>query len=356
MESIMSIKPISNEDLKETLKFSKNYLYKLQNKKIFISGATGFFGKWLMQILLGANDEFKLNIKMTILTRNSDKSRNEQRWLNNSNITMIEGDICNFPFPVEIFDFFIHAATSTSASLNNDHPEVMADTIIDGTRNILKLASLSHHPRFLFVSSGAIYGSQPPTILKASEKLESGPLINRISSSYAEAKRMAELYCQFSQSQKKIQLSIARCYAFVGPYLPLDQHFAVGNFINNVLEKKSITLTGDGSPFRTYMYASDLVEWLLAILTEVNNGEIYNVGSDEEIQIIELARVVDNFRFKNGLSIDGQGVILTGNPSTTNTRNAYVPSIECAKKNLKLKIRVSLEEALDKTFKWNLQS
>lgn len=349
----MSLKPISNHDLSEILNYSKSSLEKMRNKNIFITGATGFFGKWLMQALSASNDRLNLNIQITILTRNSDKALEEQPWLKNAHVKIIEGDICNFQFPSNNYDFFIHAATAASASLNQKYPEVMANTIVDGTRNILKLASQSTRPHFLFVSSGAVLGKQPPSVLRASEYLETAPLTTDVLNTYAEAKRMAEVYCQIYQSKKLIQLSIARCYAFVGPYLPLDQHFAAGNFIKNILERKTITLSGDGTPYRSYMYPTDLVEWLLTILTGEATGEVYNVGSDEEVQLIELAKIIDNFRDSIGISINEEGVKINDVSPPNPNRNAYVPSIEKAYRKLNLKVRVNLLEALQKTLEWN---
>jgi nucleoside-diphosphate-sugar epimerase len=350
----MIIKPIANSDYLEVIESSTLQLNKLKDKNIFLTGATGFFGKWIMQVLIRANKDLDLNTSITVLTRDPDLILRQQTWLKAGNVKLLKGDVKDFEFPNEKFDFFVHAATAASASLNNSRPGVMADTIIDGTRRVLNFAELSSKPRFLFISSGAVYGQQPSEVLFAKENLLSGPEITKVTNSYAEAKRMAELYCQFSANSKKIDLSVARCYAFLGPYLPLDQHFAAGNFLKDILEKKVIKLTGDGSPYRSYMYPTDLVNWLITILVDAPSGEVYNVGSEEEIQLKDLASLVDAQRESYDLAIPPPGVVIYGEAGLTNGRNAYVPSVKKASVELNLKKRVNLQEAIRRTLDWHL--
>jgi dTDP-glucose 4,6-dehydratase len=297
-----------------------------------------------MQVFIQANEKHNLDFELILLTRSADKSIQEQPWLNRKFIRIVEGDVKTFQLNNEAFDYFIHAATAASATLNELDPREMADTIIEGTKRVLSLASHSQNPKFLFVSSGAVYGSQPSDILHMSELGHLGPDITNPANAYGEAKRMAELYCQFAQKRKEIDLKIARCYAFVGPYLPLDQHFAAGNFINDHLKGKEITLHGDGKPYRSYMYPTDLIEWLITILVRGQPGVAYNVGSDEDVQLVQLARAIDSG--KNGVKILGLN-------SNNARRVAYVPSIEKSRSELGLTLRVGLEESINRTILWH---
>lgn len=335
----MTLKPLFKSDLDEILNFTIEDFLQMKNSNIFITGATGFFGKWLIQSLLFANNELNLNLSIYILTRQKNEASLTQPWLNNQSIHIIEGDVRSFNFPKNLnFEFIIHAATEASAKLNENSPVTMADVIIQGTKRVLELANLSTNPRFLFISSGAVYGKIPPNSLGASETLETGPDISNINNAYAEAKRMAELYCQFEAKSGKIQLSIARCFAFVGPYLPLDTHFAIGNFINDKINNREITMKGDGTPVRTYMYPTNLIEWLVKILIHSNNGEIFNVGSDEQITISQLKCLI----------LDSGNI----HQIVAMTPNFYAPNISKAKKSLNISPLINLKNSIERTIKW----
>ncbi len=187
-------------------------------------------------------------------------------------------------FPQGQFSHVIHAATEASAKLNGDAPLVMFDTIVDGTRRVLQF-SLSHSVgRFLFVSSGAVYGNQPSHLTHISESFAGGPDPLDRASAYAEGKRAAELLCAVTASPS-LETTVARCFAFVGPYMQLDAHFAIGNFIADALGGGPVHVKGDGSPFRSYLYASDLAVWLWTMLFKGRSGRAYNVGSEDALSI-----------------------------------------------------------------------
>ena len=139
-------------------------------------------------------------------------------------------------------------------------------------------------------------------------------------------------------------IKIARCFAFVGPHLPLDTHFAIGNFINNVLKNEDIIIKGDGSTIRSYMYASDLTIWLWIILQKGKLNYPYNIGSNESINIAELAKEIKNFASLN-LRINVNKV------ARVTEIDKYVPDINRAKK-LGLEIKVNLLDSIIKTIKF----
>ena len=137
-----------------------------------------------------------------------------------------------------------------------------------------------------------------------------------------------------------LEAKIARCFAFVGPHLNRGIHFAIGNFIQNCLDGKPITINGDGTPLRSYLYADDLVEWLFAILQRGESGRPYNVGSDHAVSIRELAETVRKVMGSNS------DIIVEGAPKVGEEPSVYVPSIERTRSELGLEVKVSLEDAI----------
>jgi dTDP-glucose 4,6-dehydratase len=252
------------------------------------------------------------------------------------NLAFTAGDIRDFAFPEKSFDFVIHAAaTVTVPGLASDEEYT---TVFDGTRQVLQMCKSKKIKRLLYISSGAVYGVQPPEMAGVSEIFPCNPV-----NEYGRGKRDAENLCLGSG----IDTVIARCFAFVGPHLPLDKHFAIGNFINNVLKGEDIYIKGDGTPYRSYMYASDLVEWLLTILLKGKSGEAYNVGSGKEISIRELAEKVASF--SGGKS----KVVIARKPENGVLPSRYVPDVNKAVTQLNLRCKVPLETAISETIKWN---
>ncbi len=227
---------------------------------------------------------------------------------------------------------------------------VMFDTIVQGTRHTLDFACNSGAKRFLLTSSGAAYGRQPPGITHISEEYAGGMVTTDPSSVYGEGKRVAELLCTLYAGQHGLETKIARCFAFVGPYMPLDAHFAIGNFIRDGLQGGPIRVAGDGTPYRSYLYATDLAIWLWTILFKGNVCRPYNVGSDSETSIADLANVVaENFNPKTEIRIAKRAV-------RDNVPERYVPSIQRSKSELGLAPTTDLRESVRKTAIWSEQA
>jgi dTDP-glucose 4,6-dehydratase len=180
-----------------------------------------------------------------------------------------------------------------------------------------------------------------------SEDYSGGPDVSSPRSAYAEAKRLAELLCQCVAREKSLEIVIARCFAFVGPYLPIDVHFAAGNFIRDGLAGGPIRVNGDGSPRRTYLYAADLAAWLWTILFRGAPFGVYNVGSESEVTIRELAEAVQ-------AQFDPRPDVLVAKPATAGAPpERYTPSTVRAREELGLRETVPLDEALRRTIRWH---
>ncbi|MDP1573513.1 MAG: NAD-dependent epimerase/dehydratase family protein [Coxiellaceae bacterium] len=333
-------------DLDHIVCYAENAFNALRNGRIFITGGTGFFGVWLLESLLYANKKLSLNIEITALSRHVGKFKTQfPNIANDKSVVFVEGDVRYFVFPDKKFSHVIHAATEASLKLNTENPTKMLDVILQGTKHTLDFACHCQAESILLVSSGAVYGRQPPELLHISEDYLGSPDILNSAWAYGIGKRTVEHMALLYAKQHNLNIKIARCFAFVGPYLPLDTHFAIGNFIRDILQNKNIEILGDGTPYRSYQYAADLVIWLLTILCFGEKCVPYNVGSDEAVSIKETAEKVADFS-------QSSQVIIAKKPDETVLPERYVPSIERAKKALSLKNYIDLTEGIRRTSQW----
>lgn len=344
------MKKISQEDLEHIWLHTSLVWEKFRGKSIFLTGGTGFFGKWLIESFLYANTFGKLDAKLTVLSRNPDIFLSELPWLkNNKALLFVKGDILDFSFEgLQKHQFIIHAATAASDLLNRMQPSLMLDTIKLGTERILSFAVTQPLESILFISSGAVYGKQPERVTHIKETDRFINDINEMGSAYAEGKFLAELSCANYYEKFKLPVKIARCFAFAGPYLPIDSHFAIGNFISNILHNEDIIIKGDGTNRRSYMYASDLAIWLWTILINGENNTPYNVGSDDSYSLAEIAHIAQclNSRVTK--------IKIEGKKDPLKSVEQYVPNINKAKDELGLKVNIDMHTTIEKMYQFYL--
>jgi nucleoside-diphosphate-sugar epimerase len=333
-------------DLDNILARTEPLWEELRGQRILITGATGFFGCWLLESFTWVNRRLNLNARAVGLSRRPGLLTEKAPHLaQDPAITLHAADVRHGDFPQGTFSHVIHAATEASAKLNNEAPLVMFDTIVEGTRRALQFSIASSVSRFLLVSSGAVYGTQPPQLTHISESFEGGPDPLNPYSAYGEGKRAAEMLCSLAASPR-FATTVARCFAFVGPYMRLDAHFAVGNFISDAMRGGPILVKGDGSPFRSYLYASDLMAWLWTILFKGQSRRAYNVGSEEPLNIATIAREVAS-------ALPSKLDVNIASPATSGaTVQRYVPCTARAREELGLRAEVPLREAICRTHAW----
>lgn len=314
---------------------------------LLLTGGTGFFGKALLRHWQAAQGTGGPVPRVTVLSRNPDGFLAQhpefvaQPWLR-----FHMGDIlepATLPMGAA-FTHILHAAADSTLGPQLT-PLQRYTQIVDGTRHLLDYAAAHRVPRFLLASSGGVYGPQPQDMAQLPESHHGMPDPLNAQHAYSVAKRCAEHLCALYGQQHGLQTVVARCFAFVGRDLPLDAHFAIGNFIRDALTRPQITVNGDGTPLRSYMDQRDLAHWLAVLLRDGQAGQAYNLGSDMAISIGELAHQVRD------LLAPGKPVHIaaTAAASAASFRNRYVPSIAKARAELGLALRYTLADAVHET-------
>ena len=305
---------------------------------LLVIGGSGFFGKSILDAFgRGLLKQWNIN-KVIAISRNASRLKNTNPELINENVELLDIDITStntLPFA----DYVIHAAASTDAARYLNHNEEEKKNIIRGTLNYCQLAAEFHKDsKIVFCSSGAVYGYQPEQVKHLTEDMTFGDIENldEVKKSYAYAKRDAEFAIQ-KLGQAGLNVSIARCFSFVGRYLPKDQHFAIGNFIADGIAGRNIEVKASKKVYRSYMYADDLIVWLMTLANTSNpQCPIYNVGSDKEVEIRDLANIVSDI-----FNVD-----VTCAVNTSISVDRYTPSTQKAKKTLNLKESYDLRRAI----------
>ena len=312
-------------------------------KTLLVIGGSGFFGKSILDAFTRGLLRNWHVTHVIVMARNAQLLLKDAPQLISQNITLLSADISTTD-TLPYADFVIHAAASTDARNYISQPENERKNIQAGTYNYCRLAKKFHvKSKIIYVSSGAVYGVQSSNVDKLDELSQpsniSGMDISK--QDYAAAKQDAENAIT-QLGLDGLNVSIARCFAFVGCWLPRDQHFAIGNFIGDVLNKRPIVVKATHPVYRSYMYADDLVEWLMTIVDHASkNCPTYNVGSDQAVLIGDLA-----MELSQRYHVPSEVSLISGTAI-----DRYIPSIKKAKNELGLSLRHNLEESINETIK-----
>lgn len=333
------------KDCQDAAAWSINMLLPLKNQKLLITGGTGFVGSWIAEFVAFLNDNHNFNISLVLVGRNTDTFLAEKKHLaTRSDIQLISKDIRYINELPQDISYIIHAAASPDNRNHLSNPIETISTITRGTDNLIDSAfKLPNLKKFLYLSSGQVYGKSIMANALIAES-DFGPLnCNKVTAVYPEAKRLAEATCCGYSSQYKLPIVIARPFSFIGPYQSLSKPWAINSFINDALKNKTIRIIGNGEPIRSYMYPADMVVWLLKILIDGKINTAYNVGSPKGISLKDVAAKVVHLA-QTSVNID----IKYNNSDSSH----YVPDISLCENDLGLKINYSIEDTIRKSIEW----
>lgn len=253
----------------------------LQGSSVFISGATGMIGSCLVDAIMLRNQEWGLQCKAYVLSRNQEKVRSRfEEWLDSPFLHIIEGDVNDsIPFPEdESCDYVLHLASNTHPVAYATDPIGTITANIIGTKNMLDLAVRCHARRFLFASSNEIYGENRGDRELFDESYLGYIDCNTLRAGYPESKRCGEALCQAYRKQKRLDVVIARLTRSFGPTLQSSDTKAMSQFLRNGLRGEDIVLKSAGNQYYSYTYAADAVTGLLTVLLKGEDGQAYNVA------------------------------------------------------------------------------
>jgi dTDP-glucose 4,6-dehydratase len=322
---------------------------RLRGARIFITGGTGFVGIWLLHVLFQAARRYELDVEATVLTRDAGRFRAKAPELAAERaLTLVEGDLrTGPPPPLDVTDV-VHAAAETNVDLTNPDAVEILDAGVTMTRSVAAWAGERGVKRLSLISSGAVYARSALDEGPVAEDDLRAPETGDLRAAYGNGKRAGEAYAGAYGERYGFTAVFPRLFAFVGPYLPLDSGFAVGNFLRDALAGREIVVSGDGTPLRSYLDGADMAAWCWAAHLRGRPGRAYNVGGDVPLSIGELAQRVAAATGR------AAGVRIMRTPAAGARPSCYVPQCFRAGRELGVRATIDLDAALTLTARWHL--
>lgn len=322
---------------------------RLGGSRILVTGATGFFGLWLTESLLHLAERHGLDIEVVGLSRNVEGflASKGHHLARRPRLRFLQGSVLDAPLEEARATHVLHLASESNVENAPDWAGRHLASTLGGARRLLDLAAAGKAP-ILLTTSGAVYLNAEPA---QDGRFLEGPTdpgdLASEKSVYGHAKRIVEVLGAVSAAERGHRVLIARCFAFVGPYLPLDANYAIGNFIGDALAGRDIIVGGDGTPLRSYLHASDLAGQLLKLLVGGRSAVPYNVGGEEAVSIADLAHRVARIAGTRSRVVVRQAREPGAVP------NSYVPAVGRIVEDLGIGGTLTLDEAIARTIAWH---
>lgn len=338
-----AVSDVIAEDLEAAFEITRRLWADLHGAKILLTGATGFVGTHLLESVRTARACGVVDVRVVALVRNAEALHRRLPWTATAEwLELVVGDVSTFAQPAGTLDFVIHSANTAPASFVRSDGGVLSRTVREGTRHVAAVGVAAGAKRILQLSSGSVYGAHYVPSTPIAEEDAGQPAGDSPASVLARAKREADE--ELAGRGAAPSAIIARGFAFCGPWLPLDQDFAFGNFLRDGLAGQPIQVAGDGRPVRSYLYSSDIVVWLWTLLLRGAPGRVYNVGSEHAVSIGELA---ERMAVYFDVEVRGPTRATDGAPA-----HWHVPSTLRARTELGLTETVTLDDAIARTARW----
>jgi nucleoside-diphosphate-sugar epimerase len=320
----------------------------LKDQCILVTGGTGFMGKWIAEMISYVNQNSDFNIKLYLLGRDIQKFKNEVPHLGNQQfIHLMEQDVRNIHDLAPEINYIIHAAGSPDNREHVSQPLRTIETFYRGTQAVLDAASrLPELKKLIHISSHQVYGTNNSEEL-ISEQFLGKVETNSVNHLYAESKRVSETLCSVYRTSFRLPILTIRPFAFIGPYHDLEKPWAINNFIRDGILGSPIRIIGNGDTIRSYLYASDMAYWILAVLVNGQIGENYNMGSQNPISLNQLAEKVRDSINKN---IE---IVSKSSKESYTSLSRLVPNTVKIMKHLNVQETKSLDESITRTIVWN---
>jgi len=263
---------------------------KIANKKILVTGATGFIGGHIVKALSHANKELKLDCKVEATGLSEPRKFLADILLKDKSLSYKRVDLTK-TFNLSGYDFIFHAAGYGQPAKFVSDPISLVKINVDAS---IALIEQSRKSTFVFFSSAEVYGDIPAELIPVKEDYNGNSPLHLPRSVYAECKRLGEALCAAYAKNQGINTKIVRISHVYGPGLTADDTRVMSEFIAKALREKKITLRDSGSSIKTYGYISDVVSMILFVAF---NGKdmVYNVGGRDSISILELATKVAKY-------------------------------------------------------------
>lgn len=323
----------------------------LAGKHLLITGAGGFLCSYFLDMFDGFNRRNPDNpLRITALDNfKSGLPERVAHLANNPYITFITHDVTQDFKPKEKVDFIIHGASIASPVVYRRFPLETIDVNVNGTWRMLELAKEHNSQSFICFSSSEIYGDPTADAIPTDEEYRGNVSCTGPRACYDESKRLGETLCLTYWRQHNTPVKIIRPFNVYGPGQRLDDKRIIPDLMTAAIEQKPITLFSDGSPTRSFCYASDFCAAVMLIMLSDANGEAFNVGNDAEISMGDAAKVMAEIAATPPLEVvlqkSKEADYLTDNPQRR------CPNLTKVRTMMDWAPRVDLREGLSRTLR-----